>query len=75
MTASELVAVATFRLPAEAEIAKGMLDQAGIESMIRTDDIGGMYPGIAGTQLLVRAEDADSAREALAAEAGSPEDA
>lgn len=65
MTASDLVAVATFPSPAQAQVAKGMLDQAGIESMIRTDDIGGMYPGIAGTQLLVRAEDADKAREAL----------
>jgi len=68
MTASDLVAVSTFRSVAEAQIAKGMLDQAGIESMIRTDDVGGMYPGIGGTQLLVRSDDVDNARDALQAD-------
>ena len=65
MNPSELVAVSTFQLDAEAQIAKGILDEAGIESMIRSDNAGGMYPALAGVELLVRAEDLEKATEAL----------
>ena len=65
MKGSQLVAVSTFRSPADAQIARGILDEAGIESIIRSDDAGGMYPGISGTDLLVRAEDRERAAEAL----------
>lgn len=65
MKADELVSVSTFRSAADAQIAKGILDAAGIQSMIHTDDAGGMYPGISGADLMVRAEDANKAREAL----------
>jgi len=65
MKSSELVAVSTFRTTADAQVAKGILDEAGIESMIRSDNAGGMYPAIAGAELLVRAEDAEQATEAL----------
>ena len=65
MKSSELIALSTFRSTAEAQIAKGILDQAGIGSMIRSDNAGGMYPGIAGADLLVRAEDVEKATEAL----------
>jgi hypothetical protein len=65
MTASDLIVVSTFRSAAEAQIAKGVLDDAGIESMIRSDNAGGMYPGIDGADLLVRAEDVEKAKEAL----------
>jgi hypothetical protein len=65
MTSSELIVVPTFRSTPDAQIAKGILDEAGIESMIRSDNAGGMYPAIAGADLLVRAEDAEKAREAL----------
>jgi len=70
--AADLVAVSTFRSIADALIAKGILDEAGIESMIRSDNAGGMYPAMDAAYLLVRAEDADRAREALA-ETGEPE--
>jgi hypothetical protein len=63
--AAELVSVASFRLVAEAEIAQGILDDVGIESMIRSDNAGGMYPAMAGVDLLVRAEDLEEATEAL----------
>ena len=63
--AAELVSVASFRLVAEAEIAQGILDEVGIESMIRSDNAGGMYPALGGADLLVRAEDVDKANEAL----------
>ena len=65
MKSSELVVVSSFRSVADAQIAKGILDEAGIESMIRSDNAGGMYPAIAGAELIVRAEDAGRAGEAL----------
>jgi hypothetical protein len=41
MKSSELIAVSTFPSTADAQIAKGILDEAGIESMIRSDNAGG----------------------------------
>jgi len=67
MANSDLVVVSRFRSTADAEIAKGILDEAEIESMIRSDNAGGMYPALAGAELLVRAEDRDRANEALQA--------
>jgi hypothetical protein len=64
---SNIAPVATFRSTADAQIAKGILDEAGIESMIRSDNAGGMYPSLSGAELLVRIEDVDRAKEALAA--------
>ena len=65
MSSSSLITISTFRSTADAQIAKGILDAAGIESMIRADNAGGMYPAISGADLLVRSEDADKARDAL----------
>ena len=65
MNSQELITVSTFRSTADAQIAKGILDEAGIESMIRSDNAGGMYPAIAGADLLVRAEDVEKATDAL----------
>jgi Putative prokaryotic signal transducing protein len=65
MNSSELIAVSTFRSTADAQIAKGVLDEEGIESMIRSDNAGGMYPALAGVDLLVRSEDLEKATEAL----------
>ena len=65
MKPSDLVAVSTFPTTADAQIAKGVLDDAGIESMIRADNVGGMYPGIGGAELLVRSEDLERASDAL----------
>jgi hypothetical protein len=62
-----LIVVSTFRSTADALVAKGVLDDAGIESMIRSDNAGGMYPALAGADLLVREEDAERALEALEA--------
>jgi hypothetical protein len=63
--ALELVTVSTFRSTADALIAKGILDEAGIESMVRSDNAGGMYPALGGADLLVRAEDVTKANDAL----------
>ena len=65
MKSSDLVVVSTFLSTADAQIAKGILDEVGIESMIRAENAGGMYPAISGTELLVRGEDAEKANEAL----------
>lgn len=65
MSSADLIAISTFRSSADAQIAKGILDEVGIESMIRADNAGGMYPAISGAELLVRSEDVDRARDAL----------
>jgi hypothetical protein len=65
MKSSEIIAISTYRSTADAQVAQGILDEVGIESMIRSDNAGGMYPAIAGADLLVRAEDAERAKEAL----------
>jgi len=62
---SDLIPITTFRSTAEAQIAKGVLDEAGIESVIRSDNAGGMYPSIGEVELLVRSEDFDKATDAL----------
>ena len=65
MKSTDLVVVSTFPSVTDAQIAKGVLDAAGIDSMIRADDAGGMYPTIRGAALLVRSEDVVEARVAL----------
>jgi Putative prokaryotic signal transducing protein len=65
MKPAELVAISTFRSTADAQIAKGILDEAGIDSLIRSDNAGGMYPALAGAELLVNAQDVTKATEAL----------
>jgi hypothetical protein len=65
MKATELVVLSTFRSVTDAQIAKGILDAAAIESTIRSDNAGGLYPALDTADLLVRADDAERAREAL----------
>lgn len=65
MSSSDLITISTFRSTADAQLAKGILDEAGIESMIRADNAGGMYPALSGAELLVRSEDVDRAHDAL----------
>jgi hypothetical protein len=65
MSPSNLVVVSTFRTTADALVAQGLLEDAGIESMMRTDDAGGMYPAMGAVALMVREEDAHEANEAL----------
>ena len=65
MKATELVVLSTFRSVTDAQIAKGILDEIQIECSIRSDNAGGMYPALDSAELLVRADDAEQAREAL----------
>jgi len=71
---TSLVVLRTFVNAFEAQVAKGALDAAGIASMIRTDDAGGMRPHLwmGGVELVVRAEDAVEADKILATPAEPP---
>lgn len=69
----EPVTVGRFYYRHEAEFAKAYLEAAGIESAIFADDAGGMEVALSfsnSVRVLVHPEDADRAREVLAAEPG-----
>jgi Putative prokaryotic signal transducing protein len=66
MSDLELVVVSTFGSAVEAELAKAVLNGAGIESIVRTDNAGGMYPPLGETKLLVRKEDLELATQTFA---------
>lgn len=67
MSDAQLVVVRTFLNQIDADIARGALEAAEIESMISADDAGGQRPHLwmGGIRLLVRAEDAERAIEIL----------
>ena len=67
MGQSELVIIETFLNRLNADLALGALAAAGIDAVISTDDAGGAYAGVLsrGVRLLVRAEDADQAKDVL----------
>ena len=68
MSKISFVAVRTFSDRIEAELAHSALQAAGIESMIKTDDAGGLQPSLAlsnGISVMVRIEDAVAAAEVL----------
>ena len=66
MNDSELVVISTFATAIEAELARAVLNDAGIESLIRTDNAGGMYPPMGNAELLVRKQDVAQATQAFA---------
>ena len=69
MANHELILVQTCATRSEAEFAKGLLESARIDATIQSDTAGGMREHLAwsgsGFRVLVREEDADSAREIL----------
>jgi putative signal transducing protein len=69
MDNAKLVVVHTFATQAEADIAMSALASAEIDAILQADTGGGMRPHLAwsgaGFKLLVREEDAASAREVL----------
>jgi len=72
---NSLVSVKTFASRSDAELAKGILEAAGIRAVVSADDAGGMRPELAfsrGVSLLVESGEATRARELLAAKE-SPE--
>ncbi len=65
MKTAELARVAVFPSEADARLAQGILDEVGIESLIQSDNAGGMYPALDAVALLVRSEDVAAATDAL----------
>ena len=65
----KLVVVQSFGSRPEADLAKGALEDAGIQAMIQADAAGGMREHLAwsgaGFKILVREEDATAARDVL----------
>jgi hypothetical protein len=65
----KLIVVQSYGSRIEAELAKGALEDAGIQSMIQADTAGGMREHLAwsgaGFKIVVREEDATVAREIL----------
>ncbi len=75
MDPDALVPVATYVSGIEAELARSALEAAEIDALVQADDCGGTRPHLwmGGVRLMVRAEDADRAREVLNAETRSVE--
>ena len=68
MNDEKLVAVGTYSNKIDAELEQGALEAADIEAMVTADDAGGQQPGLLmgkGVRVLVRAEDAEQAKEIL----------
>jgi len=69
MEEDDLIVVHAFGSQPEADLARSALDAAGIDAMVRADSGGGMRPALAwsgvGFEVLVRAADAQAAREIL----------
>ena len=69
MRHSDLIVVQAFGTQAEADLARGVLESAGIDAMIQADTAGRMRPHLAwsgsGFKVLVREEDAAIARDVL----------
>jgi Putative prokaryotic signal transducing protein len=60
-----LIAAGSFGSRIDAELAKALLEEAGIPAFVRADDSGGMRPSLqftAGVAVIVRAEDLARAR-------------
>ena len=67
---NELTAVGEFENRIEAEIAQGLLTDAGIESIVKADDCGGMLMGVSlirkgGVKIIVSVEMAEKAQDVL----------
>src|SRR6476660_8405875 len=70
MQGAKIVAVRSYGSRPEADLAKGVLENAGIQAMIKAGTAGGMREHLAGHgagfKILVREEDAIEARTLLA---------
>jgi len=65
----DVVEVASYQTVFSAEIAIAHLESVGIDANIATDNAGGAFPsmtGLSGARVIVRSEDAERAKEALA---------
>lgn len=64
---TDLVVVATYLTGLDADLARSVLEAAGVDCMVRADDCGGLRPHLwmGGIALLVRREDRGRAEEIL----------
>lgn len=69
-----LVTVARFESPVEAQIAKGMLESAGVECFLVGENANNLIQAAFRVRLQVRVEDEVAARELIAEPAGNLED-
>lgn len=67
MTYRPLVTIRTFLTKIDADLAATVLEAAGIASVIRADDCGGIRPHLwmGGIELLVASDEADAAQAIL----------
>jgi hypothetical protein len=69
MSDSKLIVLQSFASQMEADLAKSVLESAGIEALVQADRAGGMRDHLAwsgfGFKILVREEDAESASQLL----------
>jgi hypothetical protein len=75
---TQLTTVETYGSEIEAELARGLLETAGITAFVFKDDGGGMVPSMqrwTGVRLLVTQADAAAAREILGATCAAADDA
>ena len=70
----DVITIASFTEPLEAEMAKLRLESAGIEVFLSGENARIMEPGLGPLQLQVRADDETDAR-AILADPGEPEGA
>jgi len=61
------IVLKTFLNRYEAEMAKGLLDEKGIDSMVSDDDVSNIHPGmiVRECNLIVNEEDLGKAKEAI----------
>jgi Putative prokaryotic signal transducing protein len=65
-----MVTVGRFESPIEAQMAKGMLESAGVECMLVGENVNNLLQAAFRVRLQVREEDGPAARELLAQPAG-----
>jgi hypothetical protein len=74
---AKLIVIESCRSRPEAELAKGALENAGVQAMIQSDTAGKMRDHLAwtgtGFRILVREEDATPARDVLTTKADDPD--
>ncbi len=72
---SDFVQIASYSSEIEAELSQATLAAGGIDSFLRLDDTGGMFPVLQqnrGVKLLVGAQDEGEARTLLSTEPTAP---
>jgi hypothetical protein len=60
-TGENITSVASFRDPSEAQMAKGMLEAAGIPAFLQGEEANDLFPGALGVRLGVPAVDEQAA--------------